>query len=285
MGGIAVRNSTIFGAVISTVILATVSANAADIARSAYKAPPAPVATYSWTGFYIGVNAGYTWSNDNSINTRSVAGPCDLAAVGCPASPNYSTLFALGATGSVDGKFDGFIGGGQLGYNWQVQNWVWGVEADIQWLSNSDGTGTYSVTVPSPAFPAQPVLTTFSGSASLEWLGTVRGRVGFLSTPQAFIYVTGGLAYGEAKLSGTYNATCVVCTFATRPNGAFAASDILVGWTLGGGAEWLIAPNWTFKAEYLYYDLGDLSVSGTITTTFFGGLVFASHSPTIEFPL
>src|SRR5262245_8948586 len=99
-------NKLIFGAVVAAAIAATTAANAADIAAPVYKAPVvAPV--YNWTGFYIGGNAGYTWTNSNAINSTSVPGPCDPAAGGgCVASPNYSTLFALGATGSVPGKLD-----------------------------------------------------------------------------------------------------------------------------------------------------------------------------------
>lgn len=273
----------IAGAAVIAALAVASSANAADIARPVYKAAPAPV-VYNWAGFYIGANAGYTWSNSNGINSTSAAGPCDPASGGgCTATPNYSTLFALGATGNVDGKLSGFIGGGQIGYNWQVQNWVWGIEADIQWISGGDKGGAFSVVVPSPAFPTAPVNTTFTGSRSLDYLGTVRGRVGFLSTPQALIYATGGLAYGQAKLNGAYTANCVTCVWRQQPNGAFSASDTRFGWTLGGGVEWLVASNWTFKAEYLYYDLGDLSVSGRIIgTNPLTGSLFASHFPNIE---
>jgi outer membrane immunogenic protein len=269
------------GIAFATVMIAAGAAGAADIAKPVYKAPIVAPA-YSWTGFYIGGNAGYSWSNSNAINSTSAAGPCDPAVGGCGAVPNFSQLGALGATGTVGGKLDGFIGGGQAGYNWQVQNWVWGFEADFQWLNASSGGG-FATIVATPAFLGNPVTTSFQGSHSLDWLGTARARAGILLTPTILAYATGGLAYGEAKLNGSYRQVCVACNAAVGGlSAAFAASDTLVGWTIGGGAEWLIAPKWTLKAEYLYYDLGDMSVTTLVPGFGFNGLPFIRHSPTVE---
>lgn len=260
------------------------SAHAADMARPVYKAPVAVAAPVSsWTGFYIGGNAGYSWSNSNAINSRSVAGDCDPLVGGCGVGfdPNFSELSALAATGNVGGKLDGFIGGGQLGYNWQVQNVVWGLEADIMWM-NGKGSGAYFKSVTTAGAPANPIETDFAASRSLDWLGTARARAGFLATPNALVFVTGGLAYGGAKLNASYIQSCVGCVgTGGDASAAVSASDTLVGWTIGGGAEWLIAPNWTVKAEYLYYDLGDLSVTTTIPGRDAAGIrPFAESSPT-----
>ena len=188
----------------------------------------------------------------------------------------------MGAAGIVDGKFDGFIGGGQVGYNWRAQNWVWGLEADFQWLGGNGG-GAFATTVSTPAAPGNPVITHFDGSRSIDWLGTVRGRLGILATPAMLIYATGGLAYGEAKLSSNYRHICVGCSPLVGGLAAsFSESDTLVGWTIGGGAELLVARNWTLKTEYLYYDLGDMSVTTLVPGFGFNGLAFIRHSPTVE---
>src|SRR6185312_14587303 len=89
---------------------------------------------------------------------------------------------------------------------------------------------------------------------SIDWFGTVRGRVGFLVTPQWLLYGTGGLAYGETKSSFTTTDLTGGCV----PNGTLcatgASSGVSTGWTAGAGAEAMLAPNWSAKVEYLYVD-------------------------------
>lgn len=234
-----------------------------------------------WNGWYAGVNAGYLWSNSDTIDTSSVPGPCNPASGGgCTAVPNYSTLFATGATGSVLAELNGFSGGAQLGFNSQMTNWVWGIETDIQ-SGPGSSSGTYTVVTPSPAFPAQPATTTFTGTRTLDFIGTLRARLGFLTSPNTLLYATAGLAYGGADMDATYVATCTGCSWTLQPNGSFSDSDTLTGYTVGGGLEFAFAPNWTFKTEYLYYDLGDMSVGGLIQGTNSGtGFLFASHTTT-----
>lgn len=118
-----------------------------------------------------------------------------------------------------------------------------------------------------PNFPDSIVSTT-AVSRQVDWLGTVRGRLGVLAAPTLLVYGTGGLAYGEAKASTTISqtASCIFGTVGSSCPGAGgqtvsygstgAFSETRAGWTLGGGLEWMFAPHWTFKAEYLYYDLG-----------------------------
>jgi outer membrane immunogenic protein len=217
-------------------LFAFAAVNAARAADMAGKAPQAPVAAsaYSWTGFYVGANAGYGWSDQ----TDSIAAITDPAFIlGPPA----------GAATSVPVNVKGFIGGAQFGYNWQLSpSWLLGLEADF---SGSDLTGTNAV----PGTDTSRIMT---AQEKLDWLGTVRGRFGILPTDRIHTYLTGGLAYGHAMLS----------TALSRTNGctgnnceAGSVSDTKVGWTVGGGAEWAFASNWSVRAEYLYVDLGSIS--------------------------
>jgi len=110
-------------------------------------------------------------------------------------------------------------------------------------------------------------------SRGVDWLGTVRGRVGFLATPALLMYGTGGFAYGEVKVSTSITqsntdcanfgaGSCVASNAATS-----GESQTRAGWTAGGGFEWLFAPQWSAKAEYLFYDLGSVTFSnGTLVT-------------------
>jgi len=239
------------------------SAVAADLPAKVYtKAPPPVVEVYNWTGFYIGGNVGYSWgrSSDDSTLTNG-AGTVLLA--------NSSAV-----------NLDGVIGGGQVGYNWQVQNWVWGLEADIQ---GADEKGSRSFTCPTGVCsPPFGVVAVFPGPAvnvspmdqKIEWFGTVRGRAGILAVPTVLLYATGGLAYGEVRTAETVG-TAAAST-------AFANTDTRVGWTVGAGIEGAIGGNWTAKLEYLYMDLG--KTSGSFSTTlaaFGGGTLTSSYSSRI----
>jgi outer membrane immunogenic protein len=213
-----------------------------------YKAPPAPPPVWSWTGLYIGANAGWIGSTGNTItNTGTDTGPGGLG----------SALAAGLIPSSVGVSHSGFLGGGQIGYNWQwTPNWVVGLEADF------DGLADPSNTVVS-AFPGGGGIVPFSSgfARALDNLGTVRGRVGYLSSPSLLWYATGGLAYGDTKLATGW--FCPTCAPPAGVGGAVVSSSTLTGWTLGAGVEWKFAPAWSVKVEYLYVDLG--SLSNTIT--------------------
>jgi outer membrane immunogenic protein len=174
-----------------------------------------------WTGWYVGANIG------GSFGTAS-----------------DSATFAGVPVGGGSPSLDGVVGGGQLGYNWQANAWVFGLEADIQGTSE-DGIATTG---------------TLNYSDKLPWFGTVRGRIGFLPAPNWLIYGTGGLAYGE------------VDTNTTLTVGALGASNNFdttrVGWTAGGGVEAFLSRNWSAKIEYLYVDLGSFSNTFTGLATF-----------------
>jgi outer membrane immunogenic protein len=217
--------------------------------------PPPPV--FTWTGLYIGINAGYTWSNNNNVDTDA-ANVSSIAGLNGDIGGEVATL----ATGDVPVQTNGFIGGGQIGYNWQfANNFVVGIEADIQGVAGANRTGSLaqsgvvpgSVGIGGVPVSASSVITS---TKDIHYLGTVRGRLGFTLTPTFLVYGTGGLAYGGVSSSTNITET-LGFTDTPDPFGTFGNfSQSRVGWTAGGGLEWLFAPNWSLKVEYLYYDLG-----------------------------
>jgi outer membrane immunogenic protein len=188
---------------------------------------------------------------------------------------SYAANSAAGATGTVSPENAGFAGGGQIGFNWQFSPvWVGSFEADIDGIGNK-GTGAINTIVgPFPFVGVGEIINTQISSKEVDYLGTVRGRVGYLWTPTFLLYGTGGLAYGGVKASTSIaqsNNDCAsapgVC-IATNAATSGGISQTKTGWTAGGGFEWLIDPRWSFKAEYLYYDLGSVTYSnGPLVTT------------------
>lgn len=238
-------------------LLAT-GALAADLPVKTYtKAPVYVEPVFDWTGFYVGGNVGYSWgrSSDTSTVTNGAG----------------TVLF----TSAGRTNLDGVVGGGQIGYNWQIQSWVFGLEADIQ---GTDEKGTRNFTCPTgTCTPTFGVIAVFPGPAlpvalsqKIDWFGTVRGRIGFLAIPQVLFYATGGFAYGEVDSKETIGLAA--------PQ-AFSQSNTSVGWTVGAGVEGAIGGNWTARLEYLYVDLS--KVSGSFATTqaaFGGGAIISSYS-------
>jgi opacity protein-like surface antigen len=220
-------------------------ASAADL--PARKGPSAPLPVFTWTGLYVGFSGGYAWTGSDPINLTTVNLQDNTLAGFGPAS-------AAGATGTVRARLDGFVFGGQIGYNWQfADRLVAGLEADIQGAGVRGGNGQIGV-VPAPlGFAA----TSFKANRALESLGTVRGRLGYTVTPAIMAYVTGGFAFGGADLTGAV-------TQSLRPS--LLVSDtargdrygLLTGWTVGAGAEAALNRNLSARLEYLYYDLGEL---------------------------
>ena len=197
--------------------LALVStASAADLPRLPTKAPAAAaVAAWSWQGFYVGINGGVAW-HKATVNAIDNIDQTDS-----------------GKISTIGGAF-----GGHLGYNWQAQNIVFGVEADTSWI-DGDGSGT---TENFPAFG--------DWSTKFSRLTTVRGRVGVTFSP-TMVYLTGGYAAGKVENS-------LPNLFAGFPT----KSETRSGWTIGGGIEHMLTPNWLVRGEVLYVDLGDTTVQG-----------------------
>lgn len=208
---------------------------AADL-RMPVKAPPpvlAPVAT--WTGFYIGVNGGYSWGRAHT----------DSLAVSVP-----PVVVAVPGSGGTD--LTGGVLGGQIGYNYQVASWVWGIEGDGQW-ANERSTTTVVCGVLCTGTTAAGFAASFT--QKIDAFGTVRARVGWLVTPDVLFYGTGGLAIADFK--STFTALAAVPPLVT--GFGTSTSTTRVGWTVGGGVEGMFAPHWSAKLEYLFADYGRIN--------------------------
>ena len=129
--------------------------------------------------------------------------------------------------------------------------------------------------------PVSTLIQSGLASKSLDYFGTVRGRLGFLATPTLLVYGSAGLAYGGAQASTLIGQAITGAPAVPNLYSAFGSvSNTRVGWTAGGGVEWLFLPNWSVKVEYLYYDLGSvtygLSPLANFTT---GGTLFTLGAP------
>ena len=193
--------SSALGAALALVTVST-AAFAADMPARTYTKAPAIMAPamYNWTGFYVGLNGGYGWVNSGGAGNPS-----------------------------------GFIGGGQIGYNWQAMGspLVLGIEGDFQGADLDETValgGGVTATTRANAF------------------GTVRGRIGY-AFDRAMIYATGGWAYTRTSLE------------LSGPGGSVSSSDWSSGWALGGGLEYAFAGPWSVKLEYLHVDSGDVTLT------------------------
>lgn len=157
----------------------------------------------------------------------------------------------LASTGANSGNGSGFIGGAQAGYNWQQGTWVYGLEGDISGSSlqtslNGGLTGTCAGDMAST-------------TAKVDWYGTVRGRAGW-AFDKFLVYGTGGLAYGDVKLSSLYTSNGTTTTG--------SVSQVRAGWVLGAGIDYMLQRNLFLNLGYQYVDLGTLNL-----TTSTGGLI------------
>ena len=226
---------------------------AADMPARPIAAPPAvaPTAAF-WTGFYLGVGLGGRWT-DTDWTTTCLA---PLAAgTACPFSTPPLGAAVGPASFGVDNpsQFEksGFRASTYGGFNWQISNWVLGVEGDWGWAdtgeTHSGIPGTHTI-----GFTATNDFATVKDT----WDASVRGRLGFLVTPTALFYATGGAAWLHKDIS----ASCAVPSFALggwcTASFAQAFSATYTGWTVGGGFEWMLVPNWVFRGEYRYSDYG-----------------------------
>lgn len=214
------------------------SAAAADLsARILTKAPAADAAGYNWGGWYAGGNLGGSWGRSN-VSDVFINGATPIAnqQAAATATPRLSP--------------DGFTGGGQVGYNHQVDRWLFGVEADANYFGLRQ---TRSVTAP---FPVGVGAFTTSNAVTADWLVTLRPRVGY-TIDRTLLYATGGLALTELQFGTSYSDS-------TGQSEAASASKIAAGWTAGAGIEHAFVGNWSAKVEYLYSDFGKQSVSGPV---------------------
>ncbi len=206
--------------------------------------PPKPP---SWTDVYVGLNGGGAWSNPTS-NIQV------LPVGAAPASP----AVALSAT-PIDrtNHLAGFIGGLQIGANWNLgDSFLAGAEADLHGVSGNTDTKWQASLAQGGG---NSFLTYAQRTATLNYLGTIRGRLGYLVTPTLAVYGTGGMAYGGVISNAAIISRRIGGTNQTFINPVY--QDSLIGWTAGGGVEWMFMPNWSAKIDYLRYDLGNATAS------------------------
>jgi outer membrane immunogenic protein len=209
----------------AALLLGTAGASAADLAARPYtKAPPMVAAVYSWTGFYIGADIGYGWGRSTGTLTNA------LGAFPVPYSLDPS----------------GVLGGGFVGFNYQVSNVVFGVEADWQASDLNQGGNFLLGGVP-----------TYNIRTKVQDYGSVRGRLG-LAFDRWMVFGTGGWAWGSWDTSYSFIGTPPFVTSSVSAHG---------GWTAGAGVEYAFADNWLGRVEYRYTDLGRASFVSLLTNS------------------
>lgn len=217
---------------VSTLAL-TGAAVAADLP---VKAPPAPAAVVSWAGFYVGGHGGLGWLQ----HSQSYASNIPIATCG----PVARAKCELSTTGGVFGA--------QAGYNWQQQQWVFGIESDISWTSLKR-TSTF--------FPQFPGTFFHSIHDRIDWLASVRGRLGW-AAGDVLLYATGGVAFASVN-AGWFRSGSIVRDQIDKTT---------TGWVAGGGFEKMFNRNWSARAEFLHYGFGRT----THSTTFFGANTYTT---------
>lgn len=217
----------------------------------------------NWNGFYLGANAGYWRSQNNNITTTGSANFINQTFE--PGASNIANALAQLATNKFSFHPNGFIGGAQAGYNYEFCNQVLlGFNIDFDGLTNSNNSYTLQKSVILSDF-AESYAGSLVVKQKMNYLGTVRARLGYLFYPTVLVYATGGFAYGNVTLDTTWTAQeslgpAVFPTIATQNH----SSKTLTGWTTGAGIEWLFQPNWSTSLEYSYYKLNEINASANL---------------------
>jgi outer membrane immunogenic protein len=213
-------------ATVGLVALGASAASAADLAARPYTKAPAlpPAPIYTWTGFYLGVQGGGGWGRSDEVYFNA---PNTAAFVG---TQNYDTS-------------GGFVGG-VAGYNWQSGAFVVGIEGDYHW---ADINGRSTVINVGPPNLGDTYFTKLRG------FGDIKGRVGYAAGPVLW-FVSGGAAVGD--IQHRYDAA-----LNGGAGNTFVQNDTRWGWTVGAGAEYMFAQNWSAKVEYNYIDLGKSTIN------------------------
>jgi outer membrane immunogenic protein len=232
----------------------SMAAQAADLPRRTMAPAPyvAAVPTFTWTGFYFGVNAGYGWSQ-NGDDDRF-----DLGAGVIGGNTAGRVVF----TDNEDA--DGFLGGAQIGWNYQFTpgtGFVVGIEADIQGIDLDHDRTNGAFTFSGAGITAANFVPVRTGASSLDYFGTVRGRIGY-AFDRVLVYGTGGFAYGGGDSNNGCPALVAGVSTATFCNNS---DDTRWGYAVGGGVEWALpvtaslfgSSAVTFGIEGLYVNLDD----------------------------
>lgn len=212
-----------------------------------YWAPPSMAAPFSWNGFYIGANGGYSWQE---------ARPVELLTDNVLPAPNNLGQATAASRGTIgDFRAQGGFVGGQVGYNWQYgPSVLFGIESDLQY-ARIEGSKTGAFTNPNGTIPVSGI-----ANFNIDWFGTVRGRVGMMADSW-LLFATGGLAYGRVGYNLSAIETGGLALFQT----ALSASETKYGYVVGGGIEYAFSANITLKGEYQFINLGAIGASAPVT--------------------
>ena len=188
---------------------------AADLPRKspAYLPPPPPA--YVWTGCYVGANIGGAWGNIEATDVTT----------GATVSPNNG----------------GFAGGGQVGCDYQMSQWVVGIRNIIDGTSISNGA-----TISDPLFSG-------TINSHLHWFDALTARGGYLIQPNLLLYAQGGAAWTSWDVTAARSGVQV---------GEISGGN-RTGWTVGGGIEWMFVPHWSVFLEYNFMGFGTRSATTT----------------------
>jgi outer membrane immunogenic protein len=224
----------------AAMLLSPLAAHSADLAVKA--PPPLPVPVFSWTGFYVGANIGGAWSRSNWTDT----------------------LFLTNFNNSSNAVF---IGGGQIGGNYQIGSFVIGGEWDFDWAGNNNGN-TVSI----------PAVGNIAVTNNNRWITTVAARFGYAIDHWLLYGKAGGGWVGNNNLTVTNLTTGVSLTCGNFTN----CGNNTGGWLVGAGFEYAFTNNWTVKAEYDYLGLGNRTFVIPATTSFLAGDTFTSNNRNIQ---
>lgn len=232
--------------IVFTALLTLVAAGGQTLAADLPPAPlprapatyvPIAAPVYNWSGFYVGGNAGWGFANGDSTVTET-----------------GNAFFPGTFTSTSSGSLNGFIAGGQVGVNFQINALVLGIEGDFQW-SGQKKSDTFGCGL--------GIGCTANETVKVPWFGTARGRIGF-AADRVLFYATGGAAW--LNFSDSLSATAAGVTTTLSP------STTVLGWTAGAGIEVAFGPNWTGKIEYLYVQASP-TLTATIPATLGGGTI------------
>lgn len=252
---------------VAVIVLGAIGAHAADLPAPIYTKSTVPAEpVFNWSGFYVGGDIGGV--------SQHASGDSNFFQPG-PLNPNPLALSS--SSGS-------FIGGGHLGYNWQVSRaWVLGIEGDVQGL-NATGTSCRRLDL-----SITGCTDLGRGFATIEtqtkWLATVRGRLGW-TFDRFMVYGTGGAAFGDVRTNVNFNCLisgCAASSLSLATSGS--GGETRTGWVAGAGIEWAFTSNWTVRTEYLHADLGKATNTTFLQACYLGGPCGLSYSRDITYDM
>jgi len=232
----------------SVVAIAALIGTPAFAADLPFKAPPAPALVYNWSGLYVGADVGARWTDPD----LSITAIDELFFAGPPQHdfPKCTTDFSPCSAGASF-KSTAFRAGTYAGYNWQFgERWVAGFEGDWGWADNSSTKDGFKYSL--GGFQDS------SFTIKSNWDASARARIGYLVTPAVLVFAAGGAAWLHTEITSDCGAkaSCFPGEFGPPE---LKTSTTWTGWTIGGGIEAMLIPNWIVRAEYRYADYGTKS--------------------------